>query len=136
MFREKQIAVELCLTSNVLCKTVPSYSDHHISRLLKINHPLAICVSATDSFRIHWNTHFHSCCPSQTDDFGVFKTSLTNELMICAQTFGMCEDDVLKLTVNANRYSFACDLERQLIADKIHRFIENRSGSLSSGGEN
>lgn len=58
----------------------------------------------------------------QTDDCGVFKTSLSNELKICAETVGLSEAEVVKLTVDANRYSFSNDLERQLIADKIEIF--------------
>lgn len=59
----------------------------------------------------------------QTDDYGVFKTSLSNELKICAETVGLSEAEIVKLTVDANRYSFTtCDLERQLIADKIEIF--------------
>lgn len=45
MFREKNIPVEICLTSNVLCKTATSFQDHHITRLLQVNHPIVIGVS-------------------------------------------------------------------------------------------
>lgn len=58
----------------------------------------------------------------KTDDFGVFKTSLSNELQICAETFRLSEADIMKLTVQANQSSFANDLERQLISDKIKSF--------------
>lgn len=45
IFTEKKFPVEICLTSNVLCKSVPSYEDHHITRLLKAGNPVTICVS-------------------------------------------------------------------------------------------
>lgn len=45
LFTEKKIPVEICLTSNVLCKTAASYEDHHIVRLINIDHPIMICVS-------------------------------------------------------------------------------------------
>lgn len=45
MFREKNIPVEICLTSNVMCNTAPSFEDHHITRLLQVKHPIVIGVS-------------------------------------------------------------------------------------------
>lgn len=71
---------------------------------------------------INTSTHFPFCQTKQTDDCGVFKTTLSNELRICAEIFKLREDDIVRLTVNANRYSFASDLERQLIDDKIRDF--------------
>ena len=38
---------ELCLTSNVKCRTVKSYEDHHFKDWRKNNHPIVICVSKT-----------------------------------------------------------------------------------------
>jgi hypothetical protein len=59
---------------------------------------------------------------SQTDDYGVFSTSLTRELKICVQVFGLTKSELIDLTVNANKYSFARPEERQLISDKIEAF--------------
>lgn len=123
MFKKKKIPVEICLTSNVLCKTAPSYENHHVTQLLSEKHPFVISVSKMifSSSLFHWppfTFHFHF---SQTDDCGVFKTSLTKELKIYAQTFELCAVDLFDLTVNANQYSFANDLERQLIHEKIQQ---------------
>ncbi|EJU04696.1 Metallo-dependent hydrolase [Dacryopinax primogenitus] len=49
--RREKIPVEICLTSNVLCKTVPSLQDHHISDLLLHQHPVVICTDDTLPFR-------------------------------------------------------------------------------------
>lgn len=81
-----------------------------------------ICVSLLYYAFVYTSIHFYSRPIDQTDDCGVFKTSLTNELRICAESQGLCEVDIVHLTENANRYSFADDLERQLIAAKIQRF--------------
>jgi adenosine deaminase len=43
----ERIAVEICLSSNLLCKTVRTLDDHHIQWYLNDNHPIAICVSST-----------------------------------------------------------------------------------------
>ncbi|KAI9009960.1 hypothetical protein CLU79DRAFT_710889 [Phycomyces nitens] len=39
------IPVEICMTSNVLCKTTATYEDHHIKDLLVEKHPFIICAS-------------------------------------------------------------------------------------------
>lgn len=44
--QEHKIPFECCLTSNVKCKTVPSYEDHHVAKLLKLKHPVCVCVSS------------------------------------------------------------------------------------------
>ncbi|KZO96729.1 adenosine deaminase-like protein [Calocera viscosa TUFC12733] len=48
---DRQIPVEICLTSNVLCKTVDSLQDHHVSHLLTHKHPVVICTDDTLPFR-------------------------------------------------------------------------------------
>lgn len=42
---EQNIPVEVCMTSNVLCKTVPTFEEHHIKELLSDKHPFVLCVS-------------------------------------------------------------------------------------------
>jgi adenosine deaminase len=61
----------------------------------------------------------------QTDDYGVFKTCLSNEIRICAETFKLRKIDVINLSKTANKYSFASDLERQMIAAKLQQFLES-----------
>lgn len=41
----EEMCVELCLSSNLLCKTVATLDVHHIRYYLGHNHPIAICVS-------------------------------------------------------------------------------------------
>ncbi|CAG9801342.1 unnamed protein product [Chironomus riparius] len=99
LFTSKHLPIELCLTSNVLCQSVKKYEDHHISRFIR-KYPVMIC----------------------TDDYGVFSTSLTRELKICVDVFGLTKSELIDLTVTANKYSFARPEERQLISDKIEAF--------------
>jgi len=47
---------------------------------------------------------------------------LSRELTICATTFGLSASDLVALTVNAVQYTFASDLERQLIHEAIRQF--------------
>ncbi|KAF7329258.1 Metallo-dependent hydrolase [Mycena kentingensis (nom. inval.)] len=46
-----KMCIEICLSSNILCKTVPRLEDHHIRYYLKQNHPIAICTDDTLPFR-------------------------------------------------------------------------------------
>ncbi|KIJ60491.1 hypothetical protein HYDPIDRAFT_116981 [Hydnomerulius pinastri MD-312] len=43
--------IEICLSSNLLCKTVPSLEDHHIRYYLANKHPVVICTDDTLPFR-------------------------------------------------------------------------------------
>lgn len=43
-------SIELCLTSNVKCKTVPSFSEHQFAYLYEAKHPICIAVSNLFSF--------------------------------------------------------------------------------------
>jgi len=64
-----QIAIELCLSSNLLSKTVPNLDDHHIRYHLQNNHPISIC----------------------TDDILPFRTSMIGEyaLLLAKPPFGL-----------------------------------------------
>lgn len=42
----QNIPIEICMTSNVLCKTVKTFEEHHIKELLVDNHPFILCVSS------------------------------------------------------------------------------------------
>lgn len=59
---------------------------------------------------------------TQTDDYGVFQTTLTRELTIAAEVYGLSKAELIDLTENANRFSFARPHDRQLIGEKIEEF--------------
>ncbi|KAK1281435.1 hypothetical protein QJS04_geneDACA018192 [Acorus gramineus] len=64
--KSSYIPVEICLSSNVKTRCVPSYDDHHFIDLYNAKHPLVLC----------------------TDDPGMFSISLSREYYIAAKTFG------------------------------------------------
>ncbi|KFB44391.1 AGAP005158-PA-like protein [Anopheles sinensis] len=101
--RKNNIPFECCLTSNVKCKTVPSYEDHHFYKLLKIKHPVCVC----------------------TDDFGVFETSLSQELEICANTFNLSNDEIFELQLKAVEYTFATEHEKNKLREVLKQFKES-----------
>ncbi|KAK0465134.1 adenosine deaminase-like protein [Desarmillaria tabescens] len=76
---KENIAVELCLSSNLLCKTVGSLDVHHIRDYLKHDHPIAIC----------------------TDDILPFRNSMLGEYALLMANaplgLGLSEDDVRRI---------------------------------------
>ncbi|MEW5303563.1 MAG: hypothetical protein WDW36_006243 [Sanguina aurantia] len=87
------IPVELCLTSNLLTSSVPTYTDHHFG-----------------TFHAHTRRHPLVLC---TDDSGVFGTTLSQEYAIAAQAFGLTEADILQLALSAVDYTFLQEAEKQ-----------------------
>ncbi|KAI0307456.1 adenosine deaminase-like protein, partial [Multifurca ochricompacta] len=47
----RRTCIEICLTSNLLCKTVQRLQDHHIRYYLERGHPIAICTDDVLIFR-------------------------------------------------------------------------------------
>ncbi|KAF7982422.1 hypothetical protein HWV62_28543 [Athelia sp. TMB] len=48
---KEKMCIEICLSSNLLCKTVSTLDEHHIRYYLKYDHPVAICTDDTLPFR-------------------------------------------------------------------------------------
>lgn len=46
LVRNSSSCIEICLSSNLLCKTVDNLDVHHIRYYLRRNHPIALCVSS------------------------------------------------------------------------------------------
>ncbi|XP_063699275.1 adenosine deaminase-like protein [Culicoides brevitarsis] len=98
--RKKKIPVECCLTSNVKCGTVKNYEDHHLKKLFQYGHPVAIC----------------------TDDFGVFDTSLSQEIELTAKHINLSNWDLMKIMQHSVDFSFASDAEKKMLHEKLDQF--------------
>ncbi|KIO26303.1 hypothetical protein M407DRAFT_74594 [Tulasnella calospora MUT 4182] len=76
---DNKIPIEICLTSNLLCKTVTDLESHHINAYLQQDHPVSIC----------------------TDDILPFRTSLAAEYaLLLAKAplgLGLTEEQVEKI---------------------------------------
>ncbi|XP_076237196.1 adenosine deaminase-like protein [Calliopsis andreniformis] len=100
MLLNSKIPVELCLTSNVQCKTVPSYEAHQFKYLYEAGHP--VCLA--------------------TDDKGVFHTTLSKEYEIASSTFGLGREELLKLCTSSVHYAFATTEEKNVLLSRIEKF--------------
>ncbi|XP_053975290.1 adenosine deaminase-like protein isoform X1 [Hylaeus volcanicus] len=100
MLFTSKIPVELCLTSNVRCKTVPSYESHQFKYFYEAKHPICLC----------------------TDDKGIFHTSLSKEYAIASSTFGLGREELVTLSMLAVQYAFATAEEKSLLLSRIEGF--------------
>eukprot|EP00092_Neocalanus_flemingeri_P021537 GFUD01023359.1.p1 GENE.GFUD01023359.1~~GFUD01023359.1.p1 ORF type:complete len:352 (+),score=103.59 GFUD01023359.1:57-1112(+) len=82
--------VEVCLTSNFTCQTVPSYSQHQAGLYHKHGIPVVLC----------------------TDDKGVFSCTLSGEYRIAAESFGWSKEEMYELSRNALEHAFMGETEK------------------------
>ncbi|KAF4526768.1 hypothetical protein B566_EDAN012306 [Ephemera danica] len=97
---KSNIPLELCLTSNIKCKTVPSYDMHHFKYLFEANYPIALC----------------------TDDKGVFCSDLSHEYNLAAKTFGLSQEQLVALSEAAIDFSLTSELEKST----LHKIFQER----------
>lgn len=91
--RTKRIPIEICLTSNLLTKSVNRLEDHQLISFYKNNHPVVFC----------------------TDDSGVFGTTLSHEYILATQTLDLNHSELLEIAIQSIDCAFCDDsLKTQL----------------------
>ncbi|KAI7871852.1 hypothetical protein BDF14DRAFT_1759716 [Spinellus fusiger] len=88
----KEIPVEVCMTSNLLCKTSKSYEEHHIKELITDKHPFSLC----------------------TDDKGVFFSDLSREYAIAQKVFGLSNAELYEMSYRSIDMIFDADVKDSL----------------------
>lgn len=58
----------------------------------------------------------------QTDDCGVFDTSLSKEMAIASTTFNLSKNDLVQLSRTAIEHSFASDDEKRIVLEQIENY--------------
>jgi adenosine deaminase len=82
--REEQIPLEICITSNVKTGAVRSLHEHPVRRLLDAGVPITL----------------------NTDDPGIFETTLEREFAIAKENFGFYETEVFRVQTWADLFRF------------------------------
>lgn len=82
--RKRAICLEICPTSNWLTQAVPSLEEHPLPRLLRAGVPVSI----------------------NTDDPGIFATTVPGEEAICRRKMGMSEAEIAQCQNYADKASF------------------------------
>jgi adenosine deaminase/aminodeoxyfutalosine deaminase len=90
LLRDRQIPLEICLTSNVATGVLARVEDHPLPQFLEAG--LVVTLN--------------------TDDPAMFGTNLVNEYLLAAKTFGLARQQILHLCQNATRAAFLSGEEK------------------------
>ncbi|KAK6630634.1 hypothetical protein RUM43_014619 [Polyplax serrata] len=96
----KKIPVELCISSNIKCKTVESYDRHHFKLLYNANHPITIA----------------------TDDKGIFRSTLSDEYEIVQKEFNLNEKELWTLSYQSINYTFTDENEKEQLRTILNQW--------------
>ncbi|KAL4854539.1 Adenosine deaminase-like protein [Chlorella vulgaris] len=100
-----RVPIELCLSSNVITGSVPSYQDHHFAALHNGGHSVVLC----------------------TDDSGVFATTLSREYAIAASAFTLSDEQLRQLALTAADHVFLEPGERQVLRARMEQLLGGSS---------
>ena len=90
--REKNMMIECCITSNLMCKSVSCPKLHHFKSWRDLMHPVILC----------------------TDDSGTFDTTLSNEYLMAIESFSLSIKDLILMNINAIKWIFDDDVKDKL----------------------
>lgn len=93
----KDIALEICPTSNIKLGVYKTYKEHPLRKL----HDLGVTITLN------------------SDDPPFFKTSINNEYCIAYSEFGFSENELLDITKNGIKYSFLDYKTKQTLLSKL-----------------
>jgi len=102
LVRERDVALEMCPTSNRRTHAVGDLADHPARRLL--DQDVAVTIN--------------------TDNPGLFAIDLTNELKVCADVLGFSDDDLRRVTANALDASFVDDATKAGVRARHFGWVE------------
>ncbi|KAL0279030.1 UNVERIFIED_CONTAM: hypothetical protein PYX00_000676 [Menopon gallinae] len=92
---KKKTPVEICITSNLRCRTVDCPEKHHFRLLYSAGHPVIL----------------------GTDDKSIFHTSLSSEYKIVQSTFNLSKEELWKLNYNAIDHAFCTECTKKHLRD-------------------
>ena len=92
---KNHIALEICPTSNIQCKTQPSFKEHSAKQLLNMGIPVTI----------------------NTDNMIMARTTIDNEYDHCIKEMGFTYNDLIQMSINSFEASFASkDYKKEMIS--------------------
>jgi aminodeoxyfutalosine deaminase len=109
---QHDISLEVCPTSNVCTRSVPSMAEHPLPALVAAGVPITI----------------------NSDDPPMFATTLNGEYAVAADLLGLTERGVADLARAAVRHSFAGDAERSQLVHQIDAYVDGWERSVGAPG--
>jgi adenosine deaminase len=103
---EHQLPLEVCPTSNVRTRSVPSLAEHPLPQLVAAGVPISI----------------------NSDDPPMFSTTLNNEYLVASQLLGLDESGLADLARDAVRHSFLDDVGRAELIAEIDLYATHAKG--------
>jgi len=97
-----KIPIEICLTSNFISKSVPSYADHHFKQFFDENYPVTIC----------------------TDDYGILSTTLSREYGLAALHFNLSHQDLFGMISSSVDQIFAGESTKTWLREKLQQHMD------------
>jgi len=102
ILQETRTPVEVCLTSNLTCNSVPSAKEHQAGLYKDSGLPIILC----------------------TDDKGVFSCSLSGEYHLAASTFSWDKKELFSLSRSAISHTFATSDEKKKLLNQWDSWSE------------
>lgn len=91
--KSKNVILEVCPISNYLTQAFPTYADHPVKKLMDAGVGITI----------------------NTDDPGIFATTLTDDYLVLHQNFNFTETDFQKVNDTAYKYSFIAEEKKKKV---------------------
>jgi adenosine deaminase len=118
------VPVEVCLTSNVISRTVASFADHHVAALLRHEHPCVLCTDDKGlSPELDPRPRSH-CPPPTASRSGVFGTTLSREYALAAQHLGVPRVALAALALAGMRHAFVAPDAREHLEMKFKQKLQ------------
>ena len=99
---EKSIALEICPTSNIQCKTRETYQRHPASNLLNMGIPVTI----------------------NTDNMTLSRVTLDDEYDHCLNEMGFEEEDLILMNLNSLNACFLTPEEKEPIRQELLKYLD------------
>ncbi len=109
LLRERGVPLEVCLSSNVCTGVISRPEEHPLPALLEAAVPITL----------------------NTDDPGLFGTTLNREMVLAARTFGLSADQIIGISESAIKASFLPGSRKDALLRK-HRIAAERDRAGAS----
>ena len=101
--KANDVALEICLTSNIQCKTEPSYAEHPAKKLYDAGVKVTL----------------------NTDNTILSAVNLDDEYDHAINDCGFTYNDLIKMNINSVNASFATQEEKKLLIAELNNFLSN-----------